>query len=394
MALPRVFARARTMSARLAGSCETDMSPPWRLSLLAQYWRRCAANTIRGCWRSPDAAQHAALAAWCAADPGPIVLRGERWVPALRRSASRCTASGQVSPPRGAVLFVLRLDLLARLGPVGVGPVAPLIEVAAHRQHLAAIHGDGLAVDPVAAAGNQEHREILQLFHLADAAHRVHRLGSSAGFVAGLDALAHAFGRNFAGRNSVEADAITSPFGCQRHRHGMDRGLAHRRRHDIRAAVADPGDRYRHYVAGILARDPASAYRMGHIERPVHDDVGDRVEAARRKILGARDEIAGGVVDEIGERPVLEDRLDHLVDSESVADIDRVAGDATAIEVHQFRRGFVADDLAAASDLALPPDPEKAPGHPFAEPGPPTGHKNTPPCEELFSEHGRFPSAK
>ena len=69
-------------------------------------------------------------------------------------------------PPSRAVLLVLRLDQVPGLGPVGILPVAQRIKVAAHRQRLAAIHGDGLAVDPVAAAGNQEHREILQLFHL------------------------------------------------------------------------------------------------------------------------------------------------------------------------------------------------------------------------------------
>src|SRR6202011_2575392 len=33
--------------------------------------------------RAPDAAQRAALAAWCAADPGPTTA-SSRWVPALR----------------------------------------------------------------------------------------------------------------------------------------------------------------------------------------------------------------------------------------------------------------------------------------------------------------------
>src|SRR6185437_2672581 len=72
-----------------------------------------------------------------------------------------------LSPGR-AVLFILRLDRTARLGEVGIGPVAQLIEVPAHRQCLDAVHGDGLAIDPVAATRNQEYREVLQLFHLAD----------------------------------------------------------------------------------------------------------------------------------------------------------------------------------------------------------------------------------
>ena len=37
--------------------------------------------------RSPDAAQRAALAAWCAADPGSILPLDLLWVPALRSNA-------------------------------------------------------------------------------------------------------------------------------------------------------------------------------------------------------------------------------------------------------------------------------------------------------------------
>jgi hypothetical protein len=35
----------------------------------------------------------------------------------------------------------------------------------------------------------------------------------------------------------------------------------------------------------LLGGDPAPAHRVRHIERAVHDDVGDRIEAARRQIL-------------------------------------------------------------------------------------------------------------
>src|SRR5712671_5810916 len=65
--------------------------------------------------RVPDAAQRAALAAWCAADPGSI---SGRCVPALRSSAKRrCTASGTRThcftltlTSRGAGGVLLRLD--------------------------------------------------------------------------------------------------------------------------------------------------------------------------------------------------------------------------------------------------------------------------------------------
>jgi hypothetical protein len=44
--------------------------------------------------RSPDAAQRAVLVAWCAADPGSTPQTRWIWVPALRSSEGRCTASG------------------------------------------------------------------------------------------------------------------------------------------------------------------------------------------------------------------------------------------------------------------------------------------------------------
>ena len=144
-------------------------------------------------------------------------------------------------------------------------------------------------------------------------------------------------------------------------------------------------------LPGCLRGDPAPADRVRHIERAVHDDVGDRIEAARRQVLGARDEIAGGVVDEVGERALGENRLDHLVDRERVADVDAVAHHPAAIEVHQFGRGFVADALAAAADMHLGAELEEARGHRFAEPGAAAGDENAPPREKLFVEHVWFP---
>jgi hypothetical protein len=47
--------------------------------------RSCVLGRGRG-MRSPDAAQRAALAAWCAADPGSILHSASPWVTALRSS--------------------------------------------------------------------------------------------------------------------------------------------------------------------------------------------------------------------------------------------------------------------------------------------------------------------
>ena len=110
---------------------------------------------------------------------------------------------------------------------------------------------------------------------------------------------------------------------------------------------------------------------MRHIERAVHDDVGDGVEPARREVLGAGDEIAGGVVDEAGQRTVAEDLLDHRIDRRGVADVDAVARNAPAMSLHQFGSGRVAHALAPAADRDLGPEAEKPLGHRLASPVPP-----------------------
>jgi len=59
--------------------------------------------------RAPDAAQRAAFAAWCTAEPGPMPMQCLLWVPALRRTgfASRFDVMRkQLQPPRDQVLKI------------------------------------------------------------------------------------------------------------------------------------------------------------------------------------------------------------------------------------------------------------------------------------------------
>src|SRR4029079_14580098 len=98
-----------------------------------------------GGWRSPGAAQRFRNRAsrdsgGALQNRGPC-LRPE-WVPALRSSVKNAAprpGHGALSSRR-AVLFVLCLDRVARLVPVGVAPVAQLIEIAAHGERLRAVH--------------------------------------------------------------------------------------------------------------------------------------------------------------------------------------------------------------------------------------------------------------
>jgi hypothetical protein len=91
--------------------------------------------------RAPDAAQRAALAAWCAADPGPIYLPGEDWVPALRSGTAHRIASGTrtalaVRAPDAAQRAALAAWCAADRGPFyppGEVWVPALRSSAAHR---------------------------------------------------------------------------------------------------------------------------------------------------------------------------------------------------------------------------------------------------------------------
>ncbi len=59
--------------------------------------------------------------------------------------------------------------------PFGVAPGCELREVAAGRIVHRAVNGDGLAVDVFGAGAHQQHGEVDQFVHLANAAHRIGR---------------------------------------------------------------------------------------------------------------------------------------------------------------------------------------------------------------------------
>ena len=60
-----------------------------------------------------------------------------------------------------------------------------------------------------------------------------------------------------------------SPFRGQRHRHGVDGGLAHGRGHHIGAAVANPGHGDRHHVGrdAFRAQSQRTSDRAKHLKR-------------------------------------------------------------------------------------------------------------------------------
>src|SRR5260221_5202189 len=91
------------------------------------------------------------------------------------------------------VFFVLRLDRRAGFFPVGVGPGEELVERAAVDEAGAAVDGDGLAREELAAVGHEERGEDLQLFHCSRAPHRVDHRGVPSRVAARGEAPAGAF---------------------------------------------------------------------------------------------------------------------------------------------------------------------------------------------------------
>jgi hypothetical protein len=135
------------------------------------------------------------------------------------------------------------------------------------------------------------------------------------------------------------------------------------------------------------AGDPAAADRVGDIEGPVQHDVGDGVEPARAQILGARDEVAGGVVDEVGERTGLEDVSHHGVDRARIANVDAVGLDPAVIFPGEFGGRGVAHRLAPSADKDIGAERQEFFHHALAEPGAAAGHQDTPAAKKSVLEH-------
>ena len=135
------------------------------------------------------------------------------------------------------------------------------------------------------------------------------------------------------------------------------------------------------------AGDPAAADRVGDVEGPVQHDVGDGVEPARAQILGARDEVAGGVVDEVGERTGLEDVSHHGVDRARIANVDAVGLDPAVIFPGEFGGRGVAHRLAPSADEDIGAERQEFFRHALAEAGAAAGHQDAPAAKKSVLEH-------
>src|ERR1700694_3113799 len=140
----------------------------------------------------------------------------------------------------------------------------------------------------------------------------------------------------------------------------------------------------------MAAGDPALADGMRHIERAVEHDVGDRVEAVRREVLGRADEIAGGVVDQAGQRSAfVPDALRHRIDRSGISNVDRMSAHDAAMACNQLPGGVVQHAAAPAAEPELRAQLEVAGGDLLAEACAAAGNEDALTLEQTFLEHGR-----
>ena len=119
----------------------------------------------------------------------------------------------------------------------------------------------------------------------------------------------------------------------------------------------------------------------------MEDDAEHGIDGARRQVLGAGDEVAGGVVDEGVERADGPDLLQHGVDGGGVADVAAVDLDFAPGFRGELGGGLGEDLLAAAADHEFGAELEEAAAHAEAQAGAAAGDEDALALEQVGLEH-------
>src|ERR1700733_10072084 len=143
-----------------------------------------------------------------------------RLLATLRDAALRAAPQGEVSWSGRQILRALRLvggvgrlDLLAHAFPVVLAVGHHVGEGAVAHDAHGAVDGDHLAVDVLDLLAHQEGRHVGELAWAADPAHRIARgVTVVVAFLQRVEPRPRAFGREGAGRDGVQPDAVPRPF--------------------------------------------------------------------------------------------------------------------------------------------------------------------------------------
>ena len=146
----------------------------------------------------------------------------------------------------------------------------------------------------------------------------------------------------------------------------------------------------------MLHFDPTLAGSKRDVEGSVEDDIGDGVEAVRRKILCAADEIASGIVHQAIDRAFVENTSHHVFDRIRDPDVAFKCSDARVVCLGQFLGCFLDDASPAAADVNLGAKLCELVGHFTAETGAASGDQEALSFQEIAAKHGHWlgPSKK
>src|SRR5580692_816236 len=133
--------------------------------------------------------------------------------------------------------------------------------------------------------------------------------------------------------------------------------------------------------------EPAASAGHGGMERSKEDDADYGFESARRKLLGAGNEIAGGVVDQDVERSGFPNGVDHGLYCVETADVAGEGMDWAFGRGGEFGGGLLENFFATAADVDGGSELEEAAGHRFAESGAAAGDEDALVAEEVVAEH-------
>src|SRR5271155_4935497 len=115
--------------------------------------------------------------------------------------------------------------------------------------------------------------------------------------------------------------------------------------------------------------EPAAPAGPGGMEGAEEHDADYGFKGARGKLLGAGDEIAGGVIDQHVEGSGFPDGVDHGFDGIEITDVARESVDWAFGGSGEFGCGLLENLFAASADVDRGAELEEAVGHGLAESG-------------------------
>ena len=140
-------------------------------------------------------------------------------------------------------------------------------------------------------------------------------------------------------------------------------------------------------VALLFRFQPALAASQSQIHRAVEDDAKHRFPCPRRELLGAGEEIAGGVIDQNIQRPGIPDLADHPLDGIALAHVADKTANLARCAVSQLAAGLLQDIRPAAADVNRCAELQKTLRHRVAQARAASCDQNAFALEQIWLEH-------